>query len=124
MPRTKGMTDEQRTARDDRVVELTRRGVPVAEIAHQLGMAPRSVFRIRHQRCLAKPPPRRFTADEIATVETMLADGASLHEIARTLGRDPKTVNKRFRGRGWSKIQAAEFGALRWKALQLLGPEI
>jgi DNA-binding CsgD family transcriptional regulator len=122
--RTRGLSEAEIQARWDRVVELTFRGVSAAEIAHQLGITERTVFRIRRQRMVARCTPLRFTDDEIASAEQMLADGASIAEVARSLGRSPNTVNKRFRGRGWSKVQCAEFGALRWKALRLLGPEI
>jgi DNA-binding CsgD family transcriptional regulator len=122
--RTSGTSREQVAAREARVVELTFRGLSAADIAHQLGITERTVFRIRRRRMVARCTPLRFTDDEIATAEQMLADGASIAEVARSLGRRPATVNKRFRGRGWSKVQCAEFGALRWKALRLLGPDI
>jgi DNA-binding NarL/FixJ family response regulator len=111
MPRTKGLTNAEIEQRWRRIVELTLRGVPAHLIAEQLGISERSVFRIRRQRLGPRAPRRDFTDDEIAYVEAMLTDGASIAEIARTIGRCPATVNKRWPHRGWDKTACAEFAA-------------
>jgi IS30 family transposase len=54
-------------------------------------------------------PSTRYTDDEIARVESMLADGCSLAEVARTLGRNRQSVWRKFRGRGWTREQCAEW---------------
>lgn len=112
MPRTTGLTEVEIQERWDRVVALTLRGVSAPDIAHQLGITERSVMRIRKNRMVAKPSPKRFTAEELATIEKMLDDGCSIAEAARTVGRIPQVVGKRFRGRGWTLAQASEWGAL------------
>lgn len=113
MPRTVGLTQADIDARWNRVVELSQRGVPVEQIAEQLGISITHVFRIRARRMGPKTPRRPFSADEVATIEQMLQDGASLAEIARSIGRKPATLSKRWRGRGWDRIMCAEFGAQR-----------
>lgn len=113
MPRRHG--DDARTikARWDRVADLTRRGVPADDIAHQLGMHIRTVYRIRGKYGLNRVgAPRPFTDAELTTAQTMLDDGASIAEVARTLGRCPKSVWRKFPGRGWDATLCAEFGAL------------
>jgi transposase-like protein len=109
-----GETDDDRRCRAERVIALSARGVPVAQIAEEVGVSTTHVFRIRA--ALMKPGtrPRRFTDDELAFAERMLEDGASINEVARTLGRHPGTVGKKFRGRGWSQLQSAEWGALMY----------
>jgi transposase-like protein len=109
--RTKGLTNAEIEERWQRIVELSLRAVPAAEIAHQLGISERSVFRIRRQRLGPRTPRRGFTDEEVELVEAMLVDGASIAEIARTIGRCPATVRKRWPGRSWDKIACAEFGA-------------
>ena len=41
----------------------------------------------------------------------MLRDGASVREVARTLGVHHKTVSRWFPGAGWSKREGGEFRA-------------
>lgn len=119
MPRASSVTLEEMRDRWNRVAELSRRGVSAALIAEQLGITHRSVNRIK-ARQTGVETSRRFTAEEIARVEDMLSDGCSLSEIARTIGRSPGSVRKRWRGQGWTKSAGGELGALRYKALQQL----
>ena len=60
---------------------------PVSAMAQRLGCSERTVARWRRRLGIASPitPPHRWTGDELASAEALIADGASLHEIARTL---------------------------------------
>lgn len=57
----------------------------------------------------AKPGPKRelWTADRLARAEQLLADGLSYNAVARHLGCDRKTVQKRFPDHGHRKGNAA-----------------
>lgn len=112
--RVPGLTQEDIEARWARVMELSRRGVRVSDIAHQVGISVTHVHRIR-AKFRDKKPRRMFTEAEIAVVESMIEDGASLNEVARTVGRDHSVIVRRWKGCGWDKVSSAEFGALRLK---------
>ena len=62
---------------------------------------------------LPRPSRRRiiWTGDELASAEALIADGASLHEIARTLNIPYGSVQPRFRYRGWTPQQAGAWSA-------------
>lgn len=117
----KGLTLEDVRERDKRILELTQRNVPIRLIAEQLGIHERSVMRARNRMNMAKPSPRRFTAEEIAQVESMLADGCSIAEVARTIGRHPATVWNRWPHRGWTNVQCGEWSVLMSKVRRELG---
>jgi DNA-binding NarL/FixJ family response regulator len=114
------MTVEEMRDRWDRVLDLSRRGVPIEQIAEQLGISVTHVSRIRARQRKSKQSRRSFTAEEIVIIEEMLNDGCSYAEVARTINRAPKSIRRRWPGRGWDKTACAEFGALRYKALQQL----
>lgn len=117
----KGPTLMRAAERRDLIVELTRQGQTAAAIAEKCGVTRRTVERIRHDYGLIRQPHRRFTADEIAIVEAMLADGASYTEIGRTIGRDPATIGGRWPHRGWTRREACEFARLmRWHGAKVL----
>lgn len=96
-----------------RVGELTRQGMSLAQIADILKITTRTVIRDRDKAGVKSPPPQHLADEEIATVERLLDDGASLTEAARSIGRRENALhnNKRFRGRGWTKEQVAEHTA-------------
>jgi transposase len=97
--------------RHKRILELSQRGVPIAEIAATFGITDRSVKRIRARYGLSKPAPKRMSPAEIAQAERMLDDGASFLEVARTLQRHPSVIQRRFPGRGWTLKQCGEHAA-------------
>ncbi len=68
----------------------------------------RTIERDRIALGLAVPRPR-WSPDEQQRALAMLADGASLWEVARTLGRDYETIWLRFRGMGWTRQQCNEY---------------
>lgn len=101
---------------DERVVALTKQGWSAQAIAEELGCGPSTVRRARQRAGVARPAPRFLTPDEIATVEALLADGASLAEAARSIGRQHSTsLVHRFPGRGWTAQESGQFAmAIRY----------
>lgn len=89
----------------DKVVRMTLEGRSAPDIAAILGCTTRTVQRIRRKSGVARPAVAPMTEHEVARAEAMLADGASLSEVARTLGRGG--LHKRFKGRGWSSADGA-----------------
>jgi DNA-binding CsgD family transcriptional regulator len=96
----------------ERVVALTKQNYSAPQIASMLGCTVRHVVRLRAKAGVAKPAPVPLTAEQIATVERLLDDGASLTEAARTIGRSPRTVQARFRGRGFTHSQIGQYSQL------------
>jgi transposase len=71
---------------------MTRQGYSITEIALAVGVSDRTVSRYRLQLGLTKPPHVPWTEEEHAFAERLLQDGCPYREVARTLGRDYKTV--------------------------------
>lgn len=92
-----------------RVVALTRMGFSAADIAIATGMCTRTVSRIRVACGVSRTPTVPFTRDEMQTAMAMLDDGASIAEVARTLGRSKSGVGRAFPGRQWSRAQVNEY---------------
>lgn len=99
-------------ARREQVVKLTREGMTAPEIGERLNIAERTVNRDRVKMGVGQPMIRSWTDEEQARAETLLADGASLNEVARTLGRHRDTIGDRFRGRGWTAEQTGQYNKL------------
>ena len=97
----------------DQIATWYAQGVPVSAMAQRLGCSERTVARWRRRLGIASPitPPHRWTGDELASAEALIADGASLHEIARTLNIPYGSVQPRFRYRGWTPQQAGAWSA-------------
>ncbi len=104
---------------EDRIVDLTCEGWTAAQIAQETGVTARTVTRIRRRCGVAGPVYPRLSDEELELAERMLADGASIVDVARTLGRSEDAMRKRFRGRGWSNAQVAEYRAMLRKLKQL-----
>jgi hypothetical protein len=101
------------------VVRLTALGFSAAQIAVWLGISARHVQRCRAAAGITQPCATPLTADEIARAEQMLDDGASLKEVARTLGRCREAIERRFPGRAWTPTQVAEWRHMK-RALEAL----
>jgi IS30 family transposase len=102
------------------VVEWTRRGLPVAEIARRLGVTERTVHRHRNAAdCLVRSPWRPFSVSELALAEALFDDGASAKEVARTLGRSASGIARRFPDRAWTRHQTVAHAVLcrRYRAV-------
>jgi IS30 family transposase len=71
----------------------------VPTIARMLGVCERTVTRDRVEMKVARPAPRKFTSDDHARAEALIADGCSLREVARTMDRSVSVIDWRFTGR-------------------------
>lgn len=114
MPRTPGLTKAEIEERWDRIAGRLRGGVDPRTIARDEGVSLATVYRIRLKLEGARQTNRAFTDDEIARIEQLLDDGASLREVARTVGRDPKVISRRWVGRGWTREQVGDWLSMRW----------
>lgn len=92
-------------ARDERIAQLTLAGYTASQISARLHIAPRTVHRGRVRTGIAQPfCGKPLTADERRRAETMLEDGASYSEVARTIGRSRETIRKWFPGSSVWKV--------------------
>lgn len=83
-----------------RIVELTRMGRSLVDIADIVGVSTRTVVRVRDAYNIRnRQSPQRFTSEEVEIAERLLEDGASFGEVARTLRRPQSTIFHRFKGR-------------------------
>lgn len=105
------------TPRQQRVVALTREGLSVAQIAQRIGTSQRTVIRERRRAGVAHQAYASFTFEEAMRALTMLEDGASYKEVAKTLGRDRSTIRRWVPGFSWSQEQRRE----HWEACRRLG---
>ncbi|GAA3962917.1 helix-turn-helix domain-containing protein [Gordonia caeni] len=103
-------TREEAAHRRQRVATLSREGHQIADIAAALGVTPRTVQRDRATLGLVKPTPPRLDDTELAHAATLLDDGCSYQEVARTLGRSATPLRRRLPGRGWTKKQGGQWG--------------
>lgn len=110
------MTRQQRAERRALVVRLRRAGVSRETIAAHLGVSVRTVERdLRAAGVVA--PHRPWTAADDSRARELIADGCSLAEVARTLGRPRTVIRRHFPGRGWTQAQISEhLAALRMTA--------
>lgn len=97
---------------DERVLELTQIGLTARVIGDVLGCSKRGVERSRKRLGITTPAAPRMTEAELTRAEELLAEGASLSEVSRTIGRSTSGVQKRFAGRGWTREQIGEHVAM------------
>lgn len=81
---------------DERVAKLTREGLSAREIGERIGITERSVCRARRRLGLSKTAARGMSLAERALAQSLLDDGASITEVARTLGRAGDTIKRHF----------------------------
>jgi hypothetical protein len=107
------LTRAERAARDQRVAELTRGGYSARFIAEELNITMRTVARCRVRTGTAQPPPCYMTDTELRLAETLLDDGASYCEVARTIGRSTDALRTRFPDRSvWKQSGGAQYRQL------------
>lgn len=99
---------ERAAERREHVARLTRAGHSAAEIAVRLNITPRTVQRDRRATGTAQDPPPPMSDREHSIAARLAADGASASEIARTIGRDPKTVLHHYPHAAWTREQQNE----------------
>jgi DNA-binding CsgD family transcriptional regulator len=109
----KGPDPELVGYRREAIIEMTRAGRSIADIAAHLGVTERTVIRHRKAAGISRPAIPAMTAGEIETARTLLEDGASYSEVGRTIGRNPKTLQLHFPGFGWTQAQASEYRHMR-----------
>lgn len=97
------------------VYQMSVSGKSTREICAQTGLKERTVQRIRAELNTPGKVNRPFTDEELATAQTMLDDGCSYAEVARTLGRRDHGIRQRFPGRGWSQEQIREWSSWAMK---------
>lgn len=111
MGRTRGLSQGEIEKRWRRIEGMTRLGMSAPQICDQLGVSRATVERVRANAGLTRAQ-HKLTAEEVAKVDRMLADGCSLAEAARTIGTSRSAIWKRFPGRGWTRQQVGEWAAL------------
>jgi DNA-binding CsgD family transcriptional regulator len=96
----------------ERIVALTKQGRTATEIADALGVTRRTVVRARRRAGIAQPVKPPLSDEERARARELLDDGASCTEVARTLGRNPKTILAHFPEYAWDQQRIGEHLAL------------
>ncbi|WAB09226.1 helix-turn-helix DNA binding domain protein [Gordonia phage LittleMunchkin] len=94
--------------RAERVAEMTRAGLTAAQIADRLKVTVRTVQRDRMRTGTNDHSPPRWSSALLDRARTLLDDGASYRETARTLGVDPSNLRRRLPGYGWPPGQWPE----------------
>ena len=102
----------RRTIDDEAVAELTNRGFTAKQIAEKLHFSQRAVERARARNSGPKSCAPRLTADELARAGRLLDDGASLTEVARTIGRSQPAIRHHFPGRGWDSVMSGRYARM------------
>lgn len=83
-------------------------GQPGSILGPLCGVDPSTVLRWRREG-EKRPLAHWSNIEGNETIETMLNDGASIAEIARTLGHSADKLYRRFPGRSWKRDQVMEF---------------
>lgn len=102
------------------VRRMTLDGASAHETATFLGCTARTVHRDRHVLGLSKSQPGPLSEDEIGWAREMVKDGCPLHEIAETLDRHPRTIQKHCRGLSKLKYDSLRKYRQLMKQLDLL----
>lgn len=104
-----------------RIAELTRQGMTARQIAEALGCTMRTVCRARARTGVSRPAAPLYPDEVWVMAESLLKDGASLMEVARTIGCDHRTVTKRFPGYLWDRTKVAQMATLSRLTRRVLG---
>jgi len=111
MPTTTRADREERRAE---VAMLTRLGLTTPDIAARLAVTERTILRDREKLKLTQPITwRPITDSQHRRALAMIADGASLLEVARTLGFTGNQLRRKYRGMGWTPSQIGAYSAMR-----------
>lgn len=96
--------------RPARIKRMTAAGMTAPQIATALGISTRTVQRHREKTGCAQPAPTPLTPEQLAHAETLLHDGCSIKEVARTIGCGQYTIRRHFPGStGWPHQQCGAF---------------
>ena len=94
------------------MAELTDRGFTAKQIAEKLHFSQRAVERARARNTGPKPYAPRLTTGELETAGGLLDDGASIVDVARTIGRSRWAIRHHFPGRGWDPVTAGRYARM------------
>lgn len=94
--------------RRERVRQLSLSGHTAPQIAAELGITRFSVIRHRKALGIARTPAPRLTADQESRASALIEDGASIAEVARTIGCSHWAVKQRFPDAAWSHQQRTD----------------
>lgn len=97
------------SARAERIRVLTLLGATRQEIADELDIATATVSRVRRKLGMQIRNPGPYAEEVFDRALTLLDDGASYAEVARTLGVSAWSIAHRFPGRGWTQHQRLEY---------------
>ena len=95
--------------RRERVAAMTRQGHTARHIAVALGVTERTVGRDRAAMGVAQPVPIPVTEAQMSRAYTLLVDGCSYADAARTVGLHPRTVIHHLPGYGWTPEYVREW---------------
>lgn len=104
----------------DVVASLHADGLTDREIAHELAANADYIARLRKRMGLPRNYRPGLTADEAARASALLADGASLKDVAETLGRHRQTIAAHFPGRGWTRQEIGSYAVLSTRHAELV----
>lgn len=96
----------------ERVVELTKQNYSQRQIADMLGCTERTVIRARVKAGIAQTRAPMLTPEQLSLAENLITDGASIAEAARTIGCNVNTAYRHFKGRGFTRAEAAQYSSL------------
>ena len=100
--------------------EYDRAGYTISDQAYFLDVSTRTVQRLWARLGLQAPVVGYYGPEVKAEAETMLDEGCSFAETARSLGVAESTVQRWFPGRGWTQKQTAEHRGLLRRHKQLM----
>lgn len=94
--------------------ELARQGLSDKQIAERLGIH-RNTATKKRARAGVRRPRTVVTLEQEQTIRLLADDGASVNEIARTVGLSWPAVAVRVPGAVWTSHEAAAWGAMHRK---------
>lgn len=109
-----GLPPNYRFKHDRATVEkMYREGATDEQIAQFMDATPGTVYRIRRELRLVNPPAPAIPEDRKLEIITMLEDGASYNEVARTTRLCQTSIRRHFPGMGWTRQQVNENAYIR-----------
>lgn len=101
------------------VRQRTEQGFSATQIAQELNITRRSVFRHRQAAGISHSPGRPITPEEDARIREMLEDGVSIPEIGRTINRSRDYLWRKYRGLSKGRSMCEAIALRRQLGLEL-----